>query len=102
MNPALRRSKRTLFAVAGAYSGLAYYSSIYYGLNLREGEGRKSSLHEGILSLGLSIGPLACGTVGWALPDEPGAIVLFTGVVVLICGVVEAGTWVRGRRAGPS
>jgi hypothetical protein len=88
-----------LFAIAGAYSGLAYYSSIFYGLNLREGEGRKSSLHEGILSLGLSTGPLACGVVGWALPEDPGAIVSFTGGVVLVLGAVQGGLWVKAQRA---
>jgi hypothetical protein len=85
------------FAIAGAFSGLAYYSSIYDGLNLREGEGQKSSLHEGILSLGLSIGPIACGVVGGLWPDEPGALVAFVGCIVLLCGLFELGLWARSR-----
>ena len=50
-----------LFPVLGFFTGLSYYSSLYYGLNLRSGEGRKSSVHEAILARGIAVeGRLPC------------------------------------------
>lgn len=72
-----------LFPVLGALSGLTYFSSIYYGLNLREGEGKKSAIHETILSSGVCFGPLLCGLVGEKFTSRPGAAIVFGGLVVL-------------------
>jgi len=73
-----------LFPVVGALSGLTYYSSIYYGLNLREGEGKKSGIHEAVLSSGVCLGPLLCGLVGERFPAYPGAALIFSGVVIFL------------------
>jgi MFS family permease len=70
-------------AVLGMSSGVAYYSSLFYGLNLRADEGRKSGLHEGILALGVIVGPVACGAVGDAFPKWPGGVLLLPGAVIL-------------------
>lgn len=72
-----------LFPILGVFSGIAYYSSIYYGLNLRKSEGKKSGTHEGILALGLCLGPVLCGQVGENSPEWPGAILVFGGGVIL-------------------
>lgn len=72
-----------LFPFLGIYSGLAYYSSIYYGLNLRSSEGKKSGAHEGVLALGLCLGPVLCGQVGERVPDWPGGVLVFAGLVIL-------------------
>lgn len=69
--------------VLGMFSGIAYYSSLYYGLNLRADEGKKSGLHEGILAVGVVLGPLACGASGDIFPGWPGSVLLVPGVVIL-------------------
>jgi predicted MFS family arabinose efflux permease len=79
-----------LFFVLGLFAGLAYYSSLYYGLNLRTGEGRKSGNHEAILAIGFCLGPLCCGAVGDWVPSWPGAVLVFPGAVILLATLVEA------------
>jgi len=74
-----------LFFIAGCFIGLAYYSSFFYGLNLRSDEGKRAGIHEGILASGTFLGPLLCGTVGDLYPDWPGAVLLLPGAVILIC-----------------
>jgi MFS family permease len=86
-----------LFPAVGALSGLTYFSSIYYGLNLREGEGRKSGIHETILSSGVCLGPLLCGLVGERYRTHPGAALVFGGAVVLAGLVLQV--WLHGRRS---
>ena len=58
------------------------------GLNLRAEEGRKSGLHEGILAMGLALGPLASGVAGELFPAWPGAILAAPGAVILLGLVV--------------
>jgi predicted MFS family arabinose efflux permease len=72
-----------LFPLVGALSGLTYFSSIYYSLNLRESEGKKSGIHEIVLSSGVCFGPLLCGMVAEGFPSRPGAALIFGGLVVL-------------------
>jgi hypothetical protein len=78
-----------LFLVFGLYLGLAYYSSVYYSLNLRSAEGRKSELHEGVLAVGLALGPFYCGTVGEAFPSWPGVVPFAAGLVLAAGLAVE-------------
>jgi MFS family permease len=75
-----------LFLVFGLYLGLAYYSSVYYSLNLRSAQGRKSELHEGVLAVGLALGPFYCGMVGARFPSWP-AVVPFAAGLVLAAGL---------------
>ncbi len=88
-----------LFALVGGFVGLTYYSSFYYGLNLRQEEGRKSGLHEGILAAGIFLGPLASGAAGDLLPRWPGVVLFLPGTVLL---VVLALTLAMARRRGRS
>ena len=85
-----------LFPIVGALSGLTYFSSIFYSLNLREGEGKKSGLHETILASGVCLGPLLCGLVGERYRAHPGAALVFGGAVVLL-GLIAQG-WIYLRR----
>ena len=73
-----------LFFIAGCFIGLAYYSSFFYGLNLRSEEGKKAGIHEGILASGTFLGPLLCGAVGSLYPDWPGGVLLLPGVVIVV------------------
>jgi len=90
-----------LFFVFGVYGGLSYYSSLYYGLNLRSDEGKKSAIHEGILAAGLCVGPLACGLAGDQFPAWPGVILALAGTIVL-AGIAAEGVLIvaRGRGRG--
>ncbi len=87
-----------LFFPVGALTGLTYFSSIYYGLNLREGEGKKSGLHETVLSSGVCLGPLLCGLVGERFGGHPGAALVFAGAVVLLGLAVQAWLFARASR----
>jgi MFS family permease len=78
-----------LFALFGAFAGISYYSSFFYGLNLGARQGRNSGLHEGILSLGMTFGPLLSGLAAKSAPAWPGAVFGFTGLVVLAALVLE-------------
>jgi len=80
-----------VFFILGLFSGLAYYSSIYYALNLRAAEGRKSAVHEGILALGAVLGPFACGVAGDLFPAWPGGVLASTGLLLLGGCAVELG-----------
>jgi hypothetical protein len=87
-----------LFLVFGLYLGLAYYSSVYYSLNLRSAEGRKSELHEGVLAVGLALGPFYCGMVGEAFPSWPGVVPFAAGIVLAAGLAVEVALARRGRK----
>jgi MFS family permease len=78
-----------LFLVFGLFLGHAYYSSVYYSLNLRSREGRKSELHEGVLALGLAVGPFYCGRTGAAFPSWPGAVPFAVGLALVAALGVE-------------
>lgn len=86
-----------LFGVLGLFSGLAYYSSILYSLNLRSEEGKKTGLHEGILAIGVVLGPFVLGETGELFPDWPGGAVCVTGIV-LLSGVIVSGIFYSARR----
>ena len=78
-----------LFFCLGVFTGVAYYSSLYYGLNLRSEEGRKSGLHETILAVGYCLGPLCAGGVGVLIPEWPGVVLALPGAVILLGLLVE-------------
>lgn len=91
-----------LLAVLGLFSGLAYYSSLFYSLSLRSEEGRKSGLHEGILALGVIAGPVALGEAGEAVPGWAGLPLVVAGGTLWAGVLVElwlAGSAGRGRKA---
>jgi len=88
-----------LFPLLGALSGLTYFSSIYYGLNLREGEGMKSGLHETVLSGGVCIGPLLCGLVGESFPGHPGAALIFGGLMLFAGLALQSFLYRRSQEA---
>jgi MFS family permease len=86
-------------AVFGAFSGLSYYSSIYYGLNLRSGEGRRSGVHEGVLASGAALGPVLCGAAATVFGGGPATVPWFLGAVVAGAVGLQALLAVRARRA---
>ena len=86
------------FAVFGVFAGLSYYSSIFYGLNLRHREGKHSGLHEAILAFAGSVSPLCCGVVGQMFVGSPSVILLFLGAVVLGGLVLEIAVLRRAER----
>jgi MFS family permease len=90
-----------LFPLLGALSGLTYFSSIYYGLNLREGEGKKSGLHETVLASGVCVGPLLCGLVGENFPGHPGAALVFGGLVVFAGLLIQIHLYRRVQEPAP-
>jgi hypothetical protein len=73
-----------LFVLLGFYSGVSYYSSLYYGLSTRSDEGGKSSFHEAILASGFCLGPLCSGAAGEWFPEWPGVTLVVPGAAILI------------------
>lgn len=49
------------FGVIGVSAAFTYFSSLYYGLDRHADKGNKSGWHEGILGLGILLGPLLGG-----------------------------------------
>ncbi len=81
----------------GLFAGLSYYSSLYYGLAVPHQTGRNSGLHEGILSLGMTVGPLVCGQIVRAQSDWPGVVFVAAGAMLVVALIVEIGMAWRGR-----
>lgn len=85
-----------LLPALGAFAGLSYFSSLYYGLNLGVRQGQKSGLHETIQAVGMTCGPLLCG-LGWksaTLYQEsssswPGVALLPASGLLLVVLVLE-------------
>ena len=49
------------FGIIGVSAAFTYFSSLYYGLDRHTDKGNKSGWHEGILGLGILLGPLLGG-----------------------------------------
>ena len=88
-----------LVVVFGIFTGLSYYSSLYYSMNLRSDEGRKSGLHEGILAFGVATGPPSCGAAAYFF-RTPGVVPLLAGVFV-VAGLAVELFFIRGRGTRP-
>ena len=88
-----------LLPALGMFAGLSYTSSFYYGLGVEAREGTNSANHELFLSLGATLGPLACGLVAELSPDWPGSILAFCGGVILVALLVETAMAQRARDA---
>ena len=78
-----------LLPVLGIFSSLSYSLSFYYGLSVSSRAGRNSGLHEAVLSLGLMLGPLACGATAKALPSWPAVALAVAGAVILLALTAE-------------
>ena len=50
-----------MFGLIGVSAAFTYFSSLYYGLDRHADKGNKSGWHEGILGLGILLGPLLGG-----------------------------------------
>lgn len=76
------------FGVIGVSAAFTYFSSLYYGLDRHTDKGNKSGWHEGILGLGILLGPL----LGGILADSrfgPQSPYLLCAVAIVIAILVE-------------
>lgn len=76
------------FGVIGVSAAFTYFSSLYYGLDRHTDKGNKSGWHEGILGLGILLGPL----LGGILADSrfgTQSPYLLCGVAIVIAILVE-------------
>ena len=76
------------FGVIGVSAAFTYFSSLYYGLDRHTDKGNKSGWHEGVLGLGILLGPL----LGGILADSrfgPQSPYLLCAVVIAIAILVE-------------
>ena len=76
-------------ALLGIFSSLSYSLSFFYGLSIPSHAGKNSGLHEAVLSLGLMMGPLACGAAAQALPDWPAVALAVAGGALLLALAIE-------------
>jgi hypothetical protein len=89
-----------LFPFLGLLTGLTYYSSLYYGLNLRSEEGRRSGIHEAILASGFCLGTFVSGGAGALAPSWPGAVLVAPGAVLLLGILFQIPLAIAARREG--
>ena len=78
-----------LFGLIGVSAAFTYFSSLYYGLDQHTDKGNKSGWHEGILGLGILLGPLLGGVLadsrfGTQSPYLLCAMAIVTAIVVEI------------------
>ena len=78
-----------LLPLLGIFSSLSYSLSSYYGLTASARAGRNSGLHEAVLSIGLMLGPLACGAAARLLPDWPAVALAVAGAALLLALIAE-------------
>ena len=77
------------FGVIGVSAAFTYFSSLYYGLDRHADKGNKSGWHEGILGLGILLGPLLGGILadsrfGTQSPYLLCAVAIATAIVIEI------------------
>jgi len=93
---------RNLFALVAAQivfgfgTGLIYYSSLFYSMDVGKTKGEHGGLHEGAIGLGVCVGPgLGAGTL-YLFPQHPQAGI-WAVAGLLCCGLVAL-LWMRYRR----
>jgi len=90
-----------LLGLFGIFQALSYYSSLFYGLNLRSREGSATGTHEAVLAAGSCLGPVVSMAAGTLFPRHPGAVLVAPGGVILLGLAVElylVRRLARGRR----
>ena len=71
--------------VFGLATGMAYYSSLFYSMDLSDTKAEHGGLHEAAIGLGICVGPAVGAASLQLLPGCPGAgVVAVTGL--LVCG----------------
>lgn len=80
----------------GLATGLIYYSSLYYSMNVSEEKGAHGGLHEAMIGAGLFLGP-ACGAGAFALLPSSGNTGVWAVSGLLGIGFVSL-QWMRRRR----
>ena len=76
-----------LFGLIGVSAAFTYFSSLYYGLDRHADKGNKSGWHEGILGLGILLGPLLGGILadsqfGTQSPYLLCAVAIFIAILI--------------------
>lgn len=89
------------FGCFGLNAGMTYFSSMFYGQNGAADKGRKSGLHEMVLSLGTLAGPLLGGLVA-EFTGLRGAFLLAAGVIIIAAGIemrILTRAWAAGNES---
>ena len=78
-----------MFGLIGVSAAFTYFSSLYYGLDRHADKGNKSGWHEGILGLGILLGPLLGGILadsqfGTQSPYLLCAVAIFIAILIEI------------------
>lgn len=59
--------------VFGLATGLLYYSSLYYSMDLSDAKGEHGGLHEAAIGAGICLGPAVGAASAWLMPGSPNA-----------------------------
>jgi predicted MFS family arabinose efflux permease len=76
--------------VFGLATGLIYYSSLFYSMDVGETQGEHGGIHEAAIGLGICLGPAVGAGALWLVPAQPHAgAVAVTGLLLLgLAGLV--------------
>ena len=77
---------------------LYYTSSLLYGLNVRSGRGANTSIHEGLVGVGISAGPFIGGLVAWQWTYH---VTFLVAAGMVAATLVVQWVLLHGRRAVP-
>jgi hypothetical protein len=81
----------------GLATGLIYYSSLFYAMDLAEAKAEHGGLHEALIGLGICAGPAVGATSLWIAPGWPAAGALAVAGLLGIGGVALGSIWFRAR-----
>ena len=81
----------------GFATGLIYYSSLFYAMDVGETKGEHGGLHEAFIGLGIFLGP-AAGALALQLATQHPNAGTWTVSALLTCGLVGL-LWLRFRPA---
>ncbi|MFM8468915.1 MAG: MFS transporter [Limisphaerales bacterium] len=75
----------------GLATGLLYYSSLFYSMDVGETHGEHGGIHEAAIGLGICLGPAAGAAALWLAPSQPhaGAFGVTALLVVGLAGLVR-------------
>ena len=90
----LGRSLPLLFAaqaVFGLATGLLYYSSLFYSMDVGETQGEHGGIHEAAIGIGICLGPATGAAALWLTPGQPhaGAVGVTALLLVGLAGLIR-------------
>ena len=72
-------------------TGLLYYSSLFYSMDVGETQGEHGGIHEAAIGIGICLGPATGAAALWLTPGQPhaGAVGVTALLLVGLAGLIR-------------